>query len=51
MTLSAENEELIDEVINFNGPEDDVDDNYDDDFDLEDIDSIGEFEDFDDDDY
>ncbi|WP_196940751.1 hypothetical protein [Sphingobacterium pedocola] len=40
----------IDEhLINFNGPEDDSEDVYDDDFDLE-IDSVSGFDDFDEDD-
>ncbi|HLS96405.1 hypothetical protein BC792_1271 [Sphingobacterium allocomposti] len=52
MMQVAEQEVLIDEIINFNGPEDDADDVYDDDFGIMDeIDSIGEFDDFDDDDF
>ncbi|SMG29558.1 hypothetical protein [Sphingobacterium psychroaquaticum] len=51
MAQEAVQEVLIDETINFNGPEDDADDVYDDDFEIEEIDSIGEFEDFDDDDF
>lgn len=47
----AEKEVMIDETINFNGPEDDADDVYDDDFEIEEIDSLGEFDDFDDDDF
>ncbi|SFS31813.1 hypothetical protein [Sphingobacterium wenxiniae] len=47
----AEKEVMIDEIINFNGPEDDADDVYDDDFEIEEIDSLGEFDDFDDDDF
>lgn len=50
MMAAAEKEDLVDEIINFNGPEDDADDVYNDDFDLEEIDSIEEFGDFDDDD-
>lgn len=38
-------------VLNFNGPEDDEDDTFDDDFDLDDIDVSGDFSDFDDDDF
>ena len=50
MMAAVENEALVDEIINFNGPEDDGDDVYDDDFELDEIDSIGTLEDFDDDD-
>ncbi|MFD1768917.1 hypothetical protein [Sphingobacterium suaedae] len=51
MMQVAEQDVLVDEIINFNGPEDDADDVYDDDFEMDEIDSIGEFEDFDDDDF
>jgi len=51
MMQVAEQEVLVDEIINFNGPEDDADDVYDDDFELDEIDSIGDLEDFDDDDF
>ncbi len=45
-------EQMEDEnMVTFNGPEDDSDDIFDDDFDLEDIDSIGGFDDFDDDEF
>ncbi len=46
-------EVFIDARINFNGPEDDgdADDGFDDDFEIEEIDSIGEFDDMDDDDF
>lgn len=47
----AEQEVLVDEIINFNGPEDDADDVYDDDFELDEIDTIGDLDDFDDDDF
>ncbi|GAA4141168.1 hypothetical protein ACP6L2_03155 [Sphingobacterium lactis] len=53
-TMQAiETEEMVDErVLNFNGPDDDSDDVFDDDddFGLDDIDSIGGYDDFDDDD-
>jgi len=43
---ATETEEI---VFNFNGPEDDSDDIFDDDdFDIDDIDSIGEYDDLDD---
>lgn len=42
-------EVLIDKTINFNGPEDD--DDFDDDFEIEGLDSIEDFEDFDQDDF
>lgn len=42
-------EVLIDAAINFNGPEDD--DDFDDDFEIEEMDSIGDLEDFDQDDF
>ncbi|WP_437921359.1 hypothetical protein [Sphingobacterium sp. LRF_L2] len=51
MMQVAEQEVLVDEIVNFNGPEDDADDVYDDDFELDEIDSIGDLEDFDDDDF
>lgn len=46
-------EVLIDTGINFNGPEDDgdADDGFDDDFEIEEIDSIVDFDDMDDDDF
>jgi len=50
MEQVADKDVLVDEIINFNGPEDDADDNFDDDFELEEFDAIGDFEDFDDDD-
>lgn len=51
MNATLEKLEIDEELINFNGPEDDADDDFDDDdFDLE-IDSIDEFDDFDDDDF
>ena len=49
---AIETEVMVDErVLNFNGPDDDSDDVFDedDDFGLEDIDSIGGFDDFEDD--
>lgn len=49
MNLSVENVEIDEELMNFNGPEDD--DDFDDDFDLDLDSSIGEFDDFDDDDF
>ncbi|WDF67639.1 hypothetical protein PQ465_15165 [Sphingobacterium oryzagri] len=51
MMQVAEQEVLVDEIINFNGPEDDADDVYDDDFELDEIDTIGDLDDFDDDDF
>lgn len=50
MNLSVENVEIDEELINFNGPEDDSDDFEDDDFDLDIESSIGDFDDFDDED-
>ncbi|KAF5300264.1 hypothetical protein FQR65_LT19373 [Abscondita terminalis] len=38
-----------DVILSFNGPEDDSDDDFDEDFNLDEIDSIGEFDDFDED--
>lgn len=49
MNESVEKFEIEEELINFNGPEDDSDDFDDDDFGLE-IDAIGGFDDFDDED-
>lgn len=50
MNATVEKLEIDEKLINFNGPEDDADDDFDDDdFNLE-IDSIDEFDDFDDDD-
>lgn len=51
MNSREENVEIDEELMNFNGPEDNSDDFDDDDFDLE-IDSTigGDFDDFDDDD-
>lgn len=40
-----------DRLSTFNGPEDDADDFFEDDFDLEDIDAIEEFGDFDDEEF
>lgn len=51
MNATAENLEIDNKLINFNGPEDDADDDFEgDDFDLE-IDSVDGFDDFDDDDF
>lgn len=50
MNLSVEKVEIDEELMNFNGPEDDSDDFDDDDFDLDIDSSIGDFDDFDDDD-
>lgn len=50
MMAAEEKGVSFDEIINFNGPEDDGDDIYDDDFDLDEMDVIGDFDDFDDDD-
>lgn len=51
MNATLEKFEVDEKLINFNGPEDDADDDFDDDdFDLE-IASIDEFDDFDDDDF
>ncbi|WP_270090590.1 hypothetical protein [Sphingobacterium sp. SYP-B4668] len=36
-------------ILSFNGPEDDSDDDFEEDFELDEIDSIGDFEDFDED--
>ncbi|GAA4511968.1 MULTISPECIES: hypothetical protein [Sphingobacterium] len=50
MNETIEKLELDEHLINFNGPDDDDDDDFDDDgFDI-DIDSIGSFDDFDEDD-
>lgn len=46
----VEKVEIDDNLINFNGPEDDSDDFEDDDFDLEIDSTIGSFDDFDEDD-
>ncbi|MFZ4261295.1 hypothetical protein ACFRAE_04585 [Sphingobacterium sp. HJSM2_6] len=48
-----ETDVMVDEkVLNFNGPDDDTDDAFEDDdnFGLDEIDSIGEYDDFDDED-
>lgn len=51
MNATDEKLEIDEKLINFNGPEDDADDDFDeDDFDLE-MDSIEDFDDFDDDDF
>ncbi|HMR19271.1 MAG TPA: hypothetical protein PKA53_08220 [Sphingobacterium sp.] len=51
MNATVEKLEIDEMLISFNGPEDDVDDDFDDDdFDLE-IDSIDGYDDFDDDDF
>ncbi len=50
MNLSVENVEIDEELMNFNGPEDDSDDFEEDDFDLDIDPSIGDFDDFDDED-
>lgn len=47
---AVENVKFDDELINFNGPEDDSDDFDDDNFDLEIDPTIGNLDDFDDDD-
>lgn len=49
MNERVEKFEIEEELVNFNGPEDDSDDFDDDNFDLE-IDSIGGYDDFDDED-
>ncbi|WP_181182459.1 MULTISPECIES: hypothetical protein [Sphingobacterium] len=46
---TVKSSEIDERLINFNGPEDDSEDVYDDDFDLE-IDSVSGFDDFDDED-
>jgi len=50
MNASVKNIEIDEELMNFNGPEDDADDFDDDDFDLEIDSTIGDLEDFDDED-
>lgn len=50
MAAAVEQEVWVEEIMNFNGPEDDADDVYDDDFELDEIDSIAEFDNFDEDD-
>lgn len=49
MNEIVENVVIDEELMNFNGPEDDSDDFDDDDFDLEIDSTIGSFDDFDDD--
>ncbi len=49
MNEIVENVGIDEELMNFNGPEDDSDDFDDDDFDLEIDSTIGSFDDFDDD--
>lgn len=50
MNANVSNVEIDEELMNFNGPEDDSDDFEEDDFDLEIDSTIGSFDDFDDDD-
>jgi hypothetical protein len=50
MKSESMNVEEDDKFGSFNGPDDDSDDILEDDFNLEDIDSIGEFDDFGDED-
>lgn len=53
ITLQTAEKGMLEEevILNFNGPEDDEDDSFDDDFDLDEIEISGDLADFDDDDF